>query len=41
MIDELIKDFSVDVFERPERLRNLSFAIQFDECLQLARPAFR
>ena len=40
MIDELINGGYVDVFERPKRLRNLSFPIQFDERLLLARAAF-
>ena len=37
----LTNDFEVDVFERPKRLGNLSFAIGLDECFPLARPGFR
>jgi hypothetical protein len=37
MIHELINDFS----ERPKRLANLPFSIQFDECLPLERSRFR
>jgi hypothetical protein len=41
MIYELINDFQIDLFEGPKRLINLSFPIDFDECLPLARSRFR
>jgi hypothetical protein len=37
MIYELINDFQIDLFECPKRLGNLSFSIDFDEYLSLAR----
>jgi hypothetical protein len=41
MVDELINDLEINLFERPKRFGNLSFPIDLDEHLPLARPPFR
>src|SRR5258707_10727177 len=41
MIYDLIDVFQIDLFKRPKRLGDLSFAVDLDQCLPLARSGFR
>src|SRR5260221_7899478 len=41
MIYDLLGVFQIDLFKRPKRLGDLSFAVDLDQCLPLARSGFR
>jgi hypothetical protein len=41
MINDLMNDLQINLFEAPERLVNLAFSVEFDKDFSLSRPCRR